>query len=408
MNKIRKQFPILTRESKLIYFDNGATTLKPKSVIEAEEYYLKTISANPHTNDYQIAYQANEIIAQTRQQTAKFINAASCQEIVFTSGTTFAINQIAQGIKKILKPGDEILTTSLEHSANLLPWIVVAKQVQAKVKTLELNSDGGINLEALKQKITLQTKIVTFAHVSNTFGYENNVLEISKVIRKINPNVIIVVDAAQSVAHTEIDVQKWDIDFLAFSAHKMYGPFGLGILWGKMALLDQLEPLLYGGGMSLTIDENLEDYYLATTPEKFEGGTPNISAIYAFQKSLDFIESISIKEIKSYEKMLKHYFIDQVKQANLQAKIDFYNLDSLSPIVILNVKGINPQDIATFLDLKYHIAARSGSHCARRTVDLINTKVSLRISFAVYNTVEEIDVLIEALKHTDEFLDVLF
>ncbi|WP_026389121.1 aminotransferase class V-fold PLP-dependent enzyme [[Acholeplasma] multilocale] len=404
----RDHFPVLKNNKGLIYFDNGATTLKPSSVIDAEVKYLEFNGANPHTNDYDNAYLSNEIISNTRTKIANLIGAKNNREIIFTSGTTFSLNQAAFGLKSLIEKDDEIFVTNLEHSSNLLPWINVANQQKAVVKNLILTDDNTIDIDQIKNQITPKTKVVAFAHVSNTIGAENDVESIVKEIRKVNEKVIIVVDAAQSVAHTKIDVTSWDIDLLAFSAHKMYGPFGLGVLWGKAELLNQMEPIIFGGGMSAKIEENLVDYTLSPIPDKFEGGTPNISSIAAFEKAVDFLLEIGVENIKNHEKNLKKYAIQQIEKFNLNETIDFYNLDNDSPILMLNVKGINPQDIATFLDSKYKIATRSGSHCARRVVDSVGVKVSLRISFAIYNTKEEIDILIEALSKSENFLDAIF
>ncbi|WP_434323486.1 aminotransferase class V-fold PLP-dependent enzyme [Mycoplasma capricolum] len=406
--KIRQQFPLLKNHPNLIYFDNGATTLKPNSVIDAEINYLKNISTNPHSTDYKIGFQALEILNETRKTVKQFINANKESEIVFTSGTTQSINMIAKGLVNLINKDDEILITSLEHSSNLVPWIWLKNKTNAIIKNLKLTDEFGIDLSKLEKLITNKTKIVSFAHISNTTGYINDVKKIIKKIRSINKNVIIVVDVAQSIAHFKVDVKDWDVDFIAFSAHKMYGPFGVGILYGKYELLDKLEPLNLGGGSSLAVSKDFTSYTLKTLPEKLEAGTLNISAISAFKKAIEFILDIGINDIHLYEAELKKYVVKQIKNNNLESKITFYNLNNDSPLLIFNVNQINAQDIASFLDVKYNITSRSGSHCARRLEDVINTNSSLRISFAIYNTKAEIDQLILALNNTEKFLDIYF
>ncbi|WP_031543394.1 aminotransferase class V-fold PLP-dependent enzyme [Mesoplasma photuris] len=408
MKDLRNEFPVLKTQPNLIYFDNGATTLKHENVISAEMDYLINNGANPHTNDFKNAYLSNQLIDSARTKVAEFINAKNVNEVIFTPGTTQSINQIAFGLINEFKKGDQIVVTNLEHSANLLPWIKVAKDRGITIKNADLNPDFSININQLKNVINQNTKVFAFAHISNTIGVENDVKEIVKEVRKINKNVIIVLDAAQSIAHTKVDVQEFDVDFLAFSAHKMYGPFGLGILWGKYEILNRLEPLIYGGGMSDKIDDNLIDYTLYDLPMKLEGGTPNISAIASIIPAINFLSEVGINNIKNHEMMLKNYFIKRVKEENLANKIEFYSLNNTGSLITFNVNDINPQDIATFLDNKYNIASRSGSHCARRISDSIKTKIALRISLGVYNTIEEIEVLITALKNSENFLDAIF
>ncbi|WFQ90172.1 aminotransferase class V-fold PLP-dependent enzyme [Mycoplasma feriruminatoris] len=406
--KLRKQFPLLKNYPNLIYFDNGATTLKPNTVINAEINYLKNISTNPHSTDYKIGYKALEVLNNTREIVKKFINANKTSEIVFTSGTTQSINMIAKGLVNLINKDDEILITSLEHSSNLVPWIWLKQKTNAVIKNLELNDEFGIDINKLDQIITSKTKIVSFAHMSNTTGYTNDVKKIVQKIRSINKNVIIVVDVAQSIAHFKVDVIDWDVDFIAFSAHKMYGPFGIGILYGKYEWLDKLEPLNLGGGSSLAISKDFSSYTLKTLPEKLEAGTLNISAICSFKKAIEFILKIGIDKIHSYEASLKQYVVKKIKENHLDKKITFYNLNNNSPLLLFNVNQINAQDISTFLDVKYNITSRSGAHCVRRLEDVIHIKTALRISFAIYNTKSEIDQLILALKNTDKFLDIYF
>ncbi|AVN64306.1 MULTISPECIES: aminotransferase class V-fold PLP-dependent enzyme [Mesoplasma] len=408
MKDLKKYFPFYDKQSNLIYFDSSATSLKIKSVIEAEMKFLSENGSNPHAVDYKKGFEAFEIIKNARQLTQEFINAKKANEIIFTSGTTHSINLLANGLKKIIKKDDEILVTELEHSANLLPWIALANSVGAKVKKVKLNKDFTIDHESLKLQFSDKTKIVSFASVYNTVGAKNDVKLITKVIKEFNNNIIVHVDAAQSIGHTKTDVMDSNIDFMSWSFHKMYGPFGVGCLYGKYELLNQLEPLFYGGGMSLKIEENLIDYSLSSLPEKLEGGTPNISAIAGVIESIKFINLIGLDQIEEHEITLKDYFKIKVKENNLNDHITFYNLDTKSPIILFNVKGVNPQDITNFLDEKYNILVRGGANCARRIEGVIGTKIAIRASFGINNNKAEIDQFIEALKDTNSFLDVLF
>lgn len=405
---IKQEFPVLNNNKELVYFDSGATTLKHQSVIQAEIDYLNYISTNPHSTDYKLGYKSIEFLNETRKLTKEFINAKDEREIIFTNGATHALNQIAFGLSHLLNEGDEILTTSLEHSANLLPWVNVANKTKAVIKPLFLTSEYAIDINKLDQVINSKTKIITFAHISNTTGYVNDIKAIIKKIRSLKDDVIVVVDAAQSAAHAKVDVIDWDVDFLAIASHKMYGPFGVGVLYGKYHLLDQLEPIFYGGGMSLEISKDFKDYKLASLPNKLEAGTPNISGIAAFNQAIKFITSLDVKKIAEHEHNLKKYLIEQIKINDLDKYITFYNINNYSPLLIFNVRNINPQDIAHFLDIKYDIASRAGAHCVRRLADVIGTEITVRITFGVYNTKTDVDKLVDALKNADKFLDALF
>ncbi|AVP49777.1 aminotransferase class V-fold PLP-dependent enzyme [Williamsoniiplasma luminosum] len=404
----KKNFPVLRNNPRLIYLDSASTTLKPDLVIAAEVEFLTKNGANPHTDAFENALLASEMIESTRKTIANFIGVENVQEIVFTTGATMSINQIAHGLKHLIQPGDEILVTDLEHAANLLPWIVLAKETEAIIKTLSLDPQTmGIDLLNLKRSITHKTKIVTFAHATNTIGYLNDVGLISQEIKQINPNVIICVDAAQSIGHTEVKIDQWAIDFLVFSAHKIYGPFGIGVLWGKMEWLKQMPPLIYGGGMSSYIAEDYSEYQLTAVPHKFEAGTPNLSAIQGFQKAIQWVSEIGMNKIQTYEQELKAYAVDQINKLNLTEKITFYNLNNHAPILTFNVNGWNAQDVANYLDVKHNIAVRTGEHCARLTGKMF-AKNSLRASFGIYTTKSDIDLLLNALTKEDEFLDVFF
>lgn len=269
---------------------------------------------------------------------------------------------------------------------------------------MPLKPNFQIDEKQLAQLITKKTKVLSFASISNTIGVKNDVSTITRTAKAINPNLVVCVDAAQSIGHEKIDVQAWGVDFLAFSAHKMYGPFGVGVLYGRLPLLEALEPLTYGGGMSLSVNLTDLTYQSTTLPARLEAGTPNIAGIYAFSKAIDFINEIGLDQIESYERDLKAYARAAISKAKLPKQIVFYNLDNEAPMLLFNIKGINPQDIASYLSHDYQISVRSGAMCARLT-DQLGFKTSLRASFGIYNSPIEIDRLIKALQNVDHFLD---
>jgi len=407
MKKWKKHFPFLTKHSKLVYFDSGATALKPKTVINAQAEYNKKIAANPHSTDYHYAVLANDVLSETRTKVQKFIKAKKSSEVVFTGGTTQSLNLVVNGLKPFLKANDEIWLTSIEHSSNLLPWIVLAKELNLKLREIPLNEDFSIDFKTLATKITKKSKVLTFANVSNTIGISNDVAKIVQAVRQENPEIIVVVDATQAVSHEAVDVVKMDVDFLAFSAHKMYGPFGVGILYGKEQWLEKIPPLTYGGGNNDYIDFETLEYELGWIPARFEAGTPNMSGIYAFGKAIDFIEKVSIAKIAEHEKALKKYLRQQFIKHDLKSRIITYNLNNNGPIFLFNIHGLNPQDVAAFLANSYNIATRSGAHCVRTSVNQLGVKISVRVSFGLYNSFKDIDRLILALQNLDQIFDHL-
>lgn len=401
---IRAQFGYLKNNPQEIYFDSSATFLKPLIVSRAEQFYYEHINANPHSFDYQNAYQSNQILSQTRKQVQTFINARSEQEVVFTSGASFGLNQIAFGLRDYLNPGDEIFVSDLEHSSNLVPWLVLAQEKQLVIKEIPLTETFAIDIDQLSKMITPKTKVVSFAVMSNTIGISNDVKKITTAIKQVNVQTLVCVDGAQSVGHQKTDVQAWGVDFFTFSAHKMYGPFGVGVLYGNQNVLETLKPLVFGGGMSESVRVEPLKYQLTPLPVRLEAGTPNIAGIYAFSKALDFINEIGIETIHNHELKLKKYAQTKIKEANLNSELVFYNLENDAPMLLFNLKGVNPQDIASFLAHDYQISVRSGAMCARLTAEL-GFKISVRVSFGIYNTEKEIDKLVEGLKNIEHFLD---
>ncbi|AHI54033.1 cysteine desulfurase [Spiroplasma sabaudiense Ar-1343] len=406
MEPYAKLFPYLQNQEDIIYFDNAATSLKPEVVINAEANYNRFFAANPHTQDYKQAFEATQMITQLRERLSEFLNAPKNSSFILTSGATHSLNQVAFGLQSFINPGDEILTTSLEHSAALLPFIEVANRQKAKIKLLTENDHGKIVIKELLTKITDRTKIIVYASSTNVIGALNDVALINKAIRKVNKEIIIVVDAAQSIGHHKTDLSDWDADFIAFSGHKIFAPFGTGILWGKKPQLEKLTPLFFGGAMSDSVDLEGIGFKMKPLPERLEGGTPNISAIYGFLKAIEFVQSIGIANIAKYEKKLKNYAI--IKAKNIPSDLaTFYNLENDGPILTFNIRNYNPQDIATFLWVKYKIQVRSGSHCARIVQNQNIAPTSVRASFAFFNTTAEIDKLFEAILNSDNFLEAI-
>lgn len=401
---LKKYFPYLTTNSQEVYFDSAATALKPKAVLDAEYDYNVKIAANTHNNLFDNAHFANVMLSETRELTRKFIGASKSEEIIFTSGTTHALNQLAFGLKKILTKTDEVVLTKLEHSSNLLPWMVLAQEIGFTIKYLELDGTGAIDVLKIKNTITSNTKIVSFASVSNTLAAWNDVKIVTKTIKNLNPQALVIVDAAQSVAHDHTDVTAWDVDAIAFSAHKMFGPFGLGVLWAKTELLKIMEPIFYGGGNNSAIE--FDKFSLAKIPEKFEAGTLNLSAIYGFKASIEFINTIGMQVIIDHGRDLKKYLRTNLKQLD-QNQFEFYNLESDQPIFLFNVKGVHAQDFGAFLNKNYHISVRVGKHCARLAKHVHDSESTVRASFSIFNTTKDLDVLIEALKHADEWIDAI-
>ncbi|AKX33883.1 cysteine desulfurase [Spiroplasma litorale] len=398
----KSYFTYFKNNQKEIYFDSAATSIKFDEVIKAQSEYDLIYAANTHNNLFKNAYLSNEMLKETRLKIKNFINAPSEKEIIFTSGTTYSLNQIVFGIKNVFNSADEILLTELEHASNLLPWIVLSKELNLKINYLKLNEDFSIDESELIKTLNKNVKVVSFALNSNTIGIRNNVENIIKIIKSFNKNIIVILDLAQSVIHNKIDVSKWGVDCVAFSTHKMFGPFGLGVLWAKEEILNLMNPIVYGGGNNIDITRN--DYRLANIPDKFESGTLNLSAIYAFNKCLDIINKIGIDNIINHSKELKRYLRSKVN-ANLYKKFDFYNIDNDEPILVFNLKNVNAQDFGSFLNKKYNISVRVGKHCSRLVNKLLNTNSTIRASFSIYNTKEDIDNFVLALNDSDSWID---
>ncbi len=395
----REDFPILN--NNIIYFDNGATTLKPKCVVEAMNDYYYNYGANIHRGDYKISLKASEEYEKVRDKVKDFINAKSSKEIVFTSGATDSLNKIVFGfMKDYLNDGDEVLLTKSEHASNILPWLELAKIKNIKISYIPLNDNHELTLEALTNTINKNTKVISIASITNVVGDVRDINEISKIAHK--HNIILVVDGAQSVPHMKTDVIKDDIDFLTFSGHKMLGPTGVGVLYAKEEYLEKMKPIEYGGGMNQYFEVTGEVEY-KSIPTRFEAGTPSIAEVIGLGAAIDYLQSIGMNKIYEYEKELKKYLVSKLES---NTKVILYNKNSDSGILAFNLEGIFSQDTAIYLD-HYNICVRAGNHCAKILKDEINIKNTCRISLYFYNTKEEIDKLVEALEKSDDLFKVI-
>ena len=395
----REDFPILNND--IIYFDNGATTLKPKCVVEAMNDYYYNYGANIHRGDYKISLRASEEYEKVRDKVKAFINAKSSKEIVFTAGDTDSLNKIVFGfMKDYLNEGDEVLLTKSEHASNVLPWLELSKDKKIKISYIPLNDNHELTLEALTDTITDKTKVISIAHITNVVGDVRNIHEISKIAHK--NNIILVVDGAQSVPHMKTDVIKDDIDFLTFSAHKMLGPTGVGVLYAKEKYLEKMRPIEYGGGMNQYFEVTGEVEY-KSIPTRFEAGTPPIAEVIGLGSAIDYLQKIGMDKIYEYEKELKRYLVSKLES---NTKVILYNKSTDSGVLAFNLEGIFSQDTAIYLD-HYNICVRAGNHCAKILKDEINIKNTCRISLYFYNTKEEIDKLVEVLEKSDDLFKVI-
>ena len=388
----REDFDIL-KNSNLVYFDNGATTFKPNVVRDEIINYYEKYTSNIHRGDYNNSVLVSEMYENTRELVRKFINAKHTSEIVFTSGTTDSLNMIAFGyFYDKLKPGDEILITESEHASNVLPWFVLADKIGVKVNYIKLDENNEVTIENVKSSINERTKVVSIAHVTNVIGDMRDIKTIADICHK--NGIILVVDAAQSIAHSKVDVRDMDIDFMAFSDHKIYGPTGVGVLYGKFDLLKEMSPIKYGGDMNAIF--NSDGYYeWKDIPSRLEAGTPNIEGVLGLGASINYINKIGLDNIYKYEHDLRDYLIFKLKDLSF---IKIYNLNNKSTTVNFNVDGIFSQDVAIYL-AKYNICIRAGNHCAKMLKNTLNIANTCRVSISFYNTREEVDVLVNALRN---------
>ena len=387
----REDFNMLS--DNLIYFDNGATTFKPKCVVDSIVSYYNQYCANAHRGDYHNSQVVDSMYEGVREKIKNFINARDNSEIVFTSGATDGINRLVFGyFKNYLKEGDEVLLTVSEHASNVLPWFKLKEEIGIVIKYIPLDLNKEVTIENVSNSISDKTKVISLAYVTNVVGDIRPIRDICNVAHK--NGIIVVGDGAQSICHIKTDVQLDDIDFFVASAHKFYGPTGVGFLYGKFSLLDKMIPVSYGGGMNAmyTSDGYME---LREVPVRFEAGTQNIAGVIGMGRAIDYISSIGIEKIIRYEHELKEYLVSKLKEID---NIILYNADVVGSIVSFNVKDIFSQDVSLYLD-KYNICVRSGNHCSKILNKVFGVDNTVRVSFGLYNTKKEIDRFVEVIKN---------
>lgn len=390
VDKIRKDFPMIENNPDLVYLDSAATSMKPQCVIDAVVDFYAKHTSNVHRGDYRVAEINDKLYDGTRNLVAELIHCDK-DEVVYTHNVSHSLNQIAFGLKPILKKGDTVLITYAEHASNVLPWFALQKEIGINIEYIETDNEANITIDTFKKAMHEGVKVVSVAEVTNVLGSIQPVKEMCEIAHSYGAYMI--VDGAQSVPHMKVDVKDLDVDFLGFSAHKMCGPSGVGILYGKKKLLDAMEPVFYGGDMNARFNKDGE-MLLKDTPVKFEAGTPNIEGVIGTGAAIQYLLSIGLDNIHEYEKELRAYAIDKLSQLD---NIEIINPDNLYGPIDFNAKGVFAQDAAGFLASK-NIAVRSGNHCAKILHNIIHTDQSIRASLYFYNTKEEIDRFVEACK----------
>ena len=407
--KIRKDFPILKQKvhgKKLVYVDNGATAQKPQVMIDSISDYYSKYNSNVHRGLHTLSEKATSEYEKVRTKTANFINAKK-EEIIFTSGTTAGLNLIANGLLDKIKKDDEIIISEMEHHANLVTWQQLALKTGAKLKYVKVLQNGELDFKQAESLLNKKTKILAITHISNVLGTINPIKKIIEIVkRKTNHKCLTIIDGAQSIGHMPIDVKKLDCDFFVFSAHKMCGPTGIGIVYGKYSALEKITPSIYGGDMILEVE--FEKSSFNKIPFCFEAGTPNIADTIAFGTVIDYLSNIGMKNIEHYDKILTKYFLDEIKDLEKNYGFHFYGpkaISKKSAVFSFTIDGVHSHDISTILD-KFGIAVRGGHHCAMPlTNSVMKVVASSRISFYFYNTISEIDYIINCLKKVKSEFD---
>ncbi len=394
IDKIREDFPALKQEvygKPLVYLDNAATSQKPAAVIDSITKYYSTINSNVHRGVHYLSQQATDSFEEARKTIQHYINAKHSHEVIITKGATDSINLVANSFgKKYLKEGDEVIISALEHHANIVPWQMVCEEQKAVLKVIPLTETNELDLDGFKSLLTNKTRIVSVSHISNSIGVINPIEEIIEIAH--NKNIPVMLDGAQGIVHSSINVQKLNCDFYCFSSHKFYGPMGVGVMYGKEKWLNEMPPYQTGGEMIKTV--TFEKTTFNELPFKFETGTPNVADVIGFDAAIKYIRSIGMHEIMAYEDELMKYAMERLQSSN--------NVEILAEkapragVISFNLKGIHPYDAGTIID-KFGIAVRTGNHCAQPVMDLIGIPGTVRASLAFYNTKEEIDKLTEAL-----------
>lgn len=402
ISKLRKDFPILDQKMNgepLVYLDSAATTQKPKQVIDAINNYYLHDNANVHRGVYELSERATNQFEQVREKVRKFINAKSEREIVYTRGTTDGLNMIASTYgEAFIHEGDEIVISYMEHHSNLIPWQQLALRKHAKLKYIDMLDDGELDIEDAKQKITSKTKIVSIAQVSNVLGVINPIKELAELAHKCG--AVMVVDAAQSIPHMSVDVQDLDCDFMAFSGHKMLGPTGIGILYGKLNLLDKMEPMEYGGEMINLVD--LYDSEWTDVPWKFEAGTQDIAQVIGLGAAIDYLNEIGMDNITQYERSLVDYALPKLLSIKELTVYGPHDPEKHTGVISFNLDNLHPHDLATGLDME-GVAVRAGHHCVQPLMKYLKTPATARASFYLYNNKDDVDKLVDGIIETREF-----
>ena len=398
---IRAQFPALHQKvhgQDLVYLDNGATTQKPQAVIDAITHYYEQKNSNIHRGVHYLSQLATDAYEASRETIRQHLNAAHTHEIIFTRGTTEAINLVAHGFRDLLQKGDEVIVSTMEHHSNIVPWQMLCERTGAVLKVIPMNQTGVLEMDAYKALLSEKTKLVFVNHVSNALGTVNPIDEIIKEAHAIGAKVLL--DGAQAAPHIKADVQALDVDFYVTSAHKLCGPTGVGMLYGKESLLNMLPP--YQGGGEMIAEVRFEKTTYADLPHKFEAGTPNIAGGIAFGAALDYMNGIGFDTIAAYEHELLDYATEQLKA--IKGVRIYGEAPQKTAVVSFNVNEIHPYDIGSILD-KFGIAVRTGHHCAQPIMDFYKIPGTVRASFSFYNTKEEIDMMIKALKRAIQMLE---
>lgn len=407
LDSVRARFPILKNKVEmqkypLCFLDSASTSLKLDAVVEKTNDYYTKYSANMARSDYDLGAKVDEEVALTRAKVQQFINAKNSDEIVFTNNTTEGINLVAYGyVLKNITKDDEIIVSVLEHAANLLPWYRVSEMTGCKISYVPVDEEGHVLIDELEKLVSTKTKVIALAHVSNVLAQLIDAKRVAKIAHQVG--AIFVLDGAQSVPHVPVDVQQLDCDFLVFSAHKMLGPTGVGVLYGKSELLELTDPLFLGGGMNLKYNM-CGDVSFLKPPHKFEAGTPNLAGIIGFSPAIDFLNEIGMENVAKHEEEIRKYALKRLQEI---PNIVIYNESATTGIITFNIEGIFAQDVATYLNSK-GICVRSGQHCSKILSERFETNSTVRMSTYLYTSKDDIDRLIDALKTVEDFLDAYF
>ena len=392
VEEIKKDFPIFNNRD-VVYLDSGATTQKPQCVIDAVNKFYENSNANPHRGAYSLSIEATEVYENTRRKIAKFINAKSSEEIIFTKNASESLNLVAYSYGlDTLNENDEVVLSIMEHHSNLVPWQMVTKKTKSNLKYMYINDEFELSNDEIESKITDKTKIVAITHVSNVLGTINNVKEIIKYAHKKGAKVLL--DASQSIPHMKVDVQDLDADFVIFSGHKMLAPLGIGVLYAKKEILNKMNPFLMGGDMIEYVYE--QETTFAPLPNKFEAGTQKVGGVVGLGAAIDYIEKIGYDEIRKYEDEVVGYAIDELSKLDYLTLYITPNRKNHSSVISFNIKGVHPHDVASILDSD-NVCVRSGNHCAQPLMRFLGIDSTCRASFYFYNTKEDVNILVKAL-----------